>query len=259
MRSFLVAVDSKPCCNRRLDAALDLARGADGHLTVLIDTPMSRYLSMDPMGGGYIIADALDQARADDDAIATATEDRLARGDVPFDIVRSEDDLPVALADAGLLADLIVVSREDRIAGELALSTRTPVLVLGEGALALPIRRACIGWDGSEQSAVALRAAVPLLRGCQMVKVLTVTEKSGGFPATDALRYLSRHGIHAELEETPRRGSTEETLAVAVAGAHAELLVMGAYGKSRLREILFGGVTAYFLDEKSAPHLLLAH
>ena len=135
-----------------------------------------------------------------------------------------------------------------------------PVLALPDGTpLQMPIRRACIAWDGGEQSAAALRASVPLLQSCQMVKVISVIEKPGGFPATDALRYLSRHGIHAEYEEHERRGSTEETLAIAVTQSHAELLVMGAYGKSRMREFLFGGVTAYFLDEAKAPALLLAH
>ncbi|GGY93370.1 universal stress protein [Novosphingobium colocasiae] len=260
MRSILVAADSKPGSDLRLEAALGLARQSDGHLTVLVDTPVSRYLSMDPMGGGYLVADALEQARDADDAMASALEARLSRGDVPFDILRSEDEPVPALAQAGMLADLVVVSRDDRMAGELALSTRTPVLVVaGTAPLTFPIRRACIGWDGGEQSATALRAAVPVLRDCQMVKVVTVAEKSGGFPPTDALRYLSRHGIHAELEECERRGSTAETLAVAVGQSHAELLVMGAYGKSRLREMLFGGVTAYFLEEPSAPNLLLAH
>jgi nucleotide-binding universal stress UspA family protein len=56
-----------------------------------------------------------------------------------------------------------------------------------------------------------------------------------------------------------REGSTEATLANAVANAGGELLVMGAYGKSRMREFLFGGVTLYFLEESTAPALLMAH
>lgn len=260
MRSILVNADRKPGSDARIDTAVDLARRSGGHVTVLVDTPVSRYIAMDPMGGSYVISDALEQARGEDDAAADAIEARLGRDDVPFDVVRSEDDPVNALATAARLADLVVVSRSSGLAGELALICRTPVLTLPDGErLELPIRRACIAWDGGEQAAAALRASIPLLGGCQLVKLVTVAEKAGGFPATEALRYLSRHGIHAEFEERERRNSTEETLAAAVAENHAEILVMGAYGKSRMREFLFGGVTAYFLGQAQAPALLLVH
>ncbi|MEJ2407804.1 MAG: universal stress protein [Novosphingobium sp.] len=259
MRSILVNADRKPGSDARVETALDLARRFNGHVSVLVDTPVTRYIAMDPMGGSYVISGALEEARKDDDEAAAAIETRMTRNDVPFDILRSEDDPLSALANAARLADLVVVSRSGGLAGELALASSTPVLALSDQTLALPIRRACIAWDGGEQAASALRASVPLLESCQMVKVISVIEKPGGFPATDALRYLSRHGIHAEFEEHERRGSTEETLAIAVTQAHAELLVMGAYGKSRVREFLFGGVTAYFLEETNMPSLLLAH
>lgn len=260
MRSILVSADRRPGSDKRVDTALALARRNDGHLTVLVDTPVSRYIAMDPMGGSYVLSDALEKARDDDDTVAQELEARLSRGDVPFNIMRSEAEVVDALAEAARLADVVIVSRGDRLAGELALTCRTPVLALADGQeLSLPIRRACIGWDGGEQAAAALRAAVPLLADCQVIKVITIAEKPGGFPPTEALRYLSRHGIHAELEEYERRGSVEETLAVAVAQTHAELLVMGAFGKSRLRELLFGGVTAYFLNEPGAPSLFMTH
>ncbi|MBT0667693.1 universal stress protein [Novosphingobium profundi] len=260
MRSILVNADRKPGNTARIETALNLARTTGGHVTVLVDTPVSRYIAMDPMGGSYVISEALDKARADDDSAASEIEARLAREDVAFDVLRSEDDPISALGSIARLSDLTILSRTGGLAGELALVSGTPVLVLNDDkALDFPIRRACIAWDGGEQAAAALRASVKLLGDCQVVKVVTVAEKTGGFPATDALRYLSRHGIHAELEEHERRGSVEETLAVAVSQTHAELLVMGAYGKSRFREFLFGGVTAYFLEEDTGPALLLAH
>ncbi|CCA91370.1 MULTISPECIES: universal stress protein [unclassified Novosphingobium] len=260
MRSILVNADRKPDSDVRINTALDLARRTDGHVTVLVDTPVTRYIAMDPMGGSYVISDALEQARGEDDAAAEAIEARLSRDDVPFNVLRSEDDPVNALAGAARLSDLVIVSRSGGLAGEVALISSTPVLALPDGkGLEVPIRRACIAWDGGEQAAAALRASVPLLADCQMVKLISVAEKPGGYPGTEALRYLSRHGIHAEFEEHQRRGSTEETIATAVAQNHAELLVMGAYGKSRMREFLFGGVTAYFLNEAKSPALLLVH
>lgn len=257
MRSILVNADRKPGSDARLQTALDIARRENGHVTVLVDTPVSRYIAMDPMGGSYVISGALDKAREADDEIAAAAETRLAGAGVPFEVVRCEDDPVTAFAYAARLADLIVVSRSGGLAGDLALRARAPVLALADAPLHIPVNSAAIGWDGGEQAAAALRAAAPLLAQCSSVKLICVVEKEGGFPATDALRYLARHGVSAELEEHERRDSTQETLANAVRGT--DLLVMGAYGKSRVREFLFGGVTEFFLKEESAPALLLAH
>lgn len=260
MRSILVYADRGPSMRARLETGLSLARANGGHVTVLVDTPVTRYVAMDPMGGSYVASDALKKALADDDANAEAIEAQLTGQDVPFDLVRSEDEPVAALAAAARLADVVVVSRSSGIAGELALSARTPVLVLpDQGELALPLKSACIAWDGGNEAALALRSAVPLLVGCPEVHVLTVIEKPGGFPPTDADSYLSRHGIKTELSDLVRKGSTEETLAAAVAQRGAQLLVMGAYGKSRMREFLFGGVTRFFLEESANPALLLAH
>jgi nucleotide-binding universal stress UspA family protein len=260
MRSILVSADRLPGMDARLETALSIARAHQGHITLLVDTPVVRYVAMDPMGGSYVATDALKQAMADDDAAAGKLEERLSREDVPFDVVRSEAEPVDALAKAARLADLVIVSRASGLAGDLALSSRTPVLALGEKTvLPSPLASACIAWDGGDEAACALRHAVPLLAGCPSVKVITVAEKPGGFPPTEALRYLSRHGIKAELDELPRRGSTEETLDVAVSRTGADVLVMGAYGKSRMREYLFGGVTRYFLDKQDGPALLLAH
>ena len=260
MRSILVYADRGPGMSARLETALSLARVTNGHVTLLVDTPVARYVAMDPMGGSYVASDALKQALADDDANAAALEAHLTREDVPFDVIRSEAEPVEALAKAARMADIVILSRSSGLAGELALVSRAPVLVLAEDQpLTFPLQSACIGWDGGDEAALALRHTVRLLGGCGSVQVLTVKEKPGGFPATDALRYLSRHGIAAELEELTRRASTEETLATAVTRSGAQMLVMGAYGKSRMREFLFGGVTQYFLEEADAPALMMAH
>ncbi len=260
MRSILVYADRGASMAARLETGLSLARAHDGHVTVLVDTPVVRYIAMDPMGGSYVASDALTQAMAEDDANAAAIEQQLTGQDVPFDVIRSEAEPVAALASAARLADVVVLSRANAMAGELALNARTPVLVLPDKAeLRFPLAKACIAWDGGNEAALALRCAVPLLAGCGEVQVLTVKEKPGGFPSIDAEGYLSRHGIKAELSEIARSGSTEETIANECLRRGAQLLVMGAYGKSRMREYLFGGVTRHFLEETASPPLLLAH
>lgn len=260
MRSILVYADRSPAMPARLETALALARASKGHISLLVDTPIGRYISMDPMGGSYVASDAMRQALADDDGQAARLRARLLEEGLPYDVIRSEDEPAEALAVASRLADVVIVSRASAMAGEIALASRTPVLVLSnDKPLSVPVAKACVAWDGGNEAALALRGAIPLMAHCASIDVLTVREKPGGFPAADAVRYLTRHGIHATPHELTRKGSTEETLAAAVMRLGGELLIMGAYGRSRVREFLFGGVTRYFLEDCPRPALLMAH
>lgn len=260
MRSILVHADRSPALEARLETALSLGRAMNGHVTVLVATPVARFISVDPMGGSYLASEALDRAIADDEAMATTIRDRLASQDVPFDLLHSESEAVDAIALAARFADVVVLSRDADLTGQVALTCRTPVLVVEhDHILRFPLERACIAWDGGNEAAGALRHAAPLLAACGTVNLVAVTEKPGGFPAVDALSYLSRHGVKAELHEVARTGSIEESLAAAVGRLGADLLVMGAYGKSRLREFFFGGVTRYMLEDLARPALLLAH
>jgi nucleotide-binding universal stress UspA family protein len=261
MRSILVQAGRDPGMAARLDTAMDIARRNEGHITLVIDTPIDHFVTVDPYGGTYVAREALEAALAQDEALAEAFAGRLANDDVPFDIAQFETQPVDAMAAAARLADVAIISRDCGYAGDLAVAARCPVLVLNPAApLRLPLTSTCIAWDGGDQAAAALRGSINLLEGCQSIHVLTVTnEQTEGFPPTDALRYLSRHGLKAELHELARNGSVEETLAREAARLGAQLLVLGAYGHSRVREFLFGGVSRYFLEEKAAPPLLLAH
>ncbi|MGB3318844.1 MAG: universal stress protein, partial [Sphingopyxis granuli] len=135
-----------------------------------------------------------------------------------------------------------------------------PVLALPQGTKAIdhdaPV---LVAWNGSPQAAAALRAALPLLRDGRPVMLVAVGQDDGAFPGTDALRYLSRHDIHAELTLVDRGTATvEERLEEQAVALGAGLIVMGAFGKSRLRETLFGGTTQYLVTKGRFP-LLLAH
>lgn len=260
MKSILVSADRPAGFDARLETALGLARSTGGHISALVNMPVAAHVVMDPMGGTYFAAEALDRIRDDRDERAKAVEARLASLGVPFDVISAEGDAVESLAGAARFADVVVVSHGDGLAGDLALTATVPVLRVADDApLAFPINKACIAWNGSEEAAFALRSAVPLLTDCASVEIVTVIDHSGGFPATEAMRYLSRYGIHADLQEIERRGSTEETLAVAIGRSGASVLVMGAFGKSRMREFLFGGVTNHFLEGTGPLALFMAH
>ena len=270
MRSILVHADNDSACEDRLQVALALARRFQGHMTLLIATPLQQFVSFDPFGGTYFAAEALAAAQADDIALESRLAKRLANEDAPWDIAMADGDIVGALAGAAIFADLAVISLPaakdgsrgnalPMLAGDLAVTAAAPVLALPRGTGSLDSETpAMVAWNGSAQAAHALRAAIPLLGGRQ-VALVSVGSDDGDFPATDALRYLSRHEIHAELKTVDRGGDTvEERLEKEALAMGAGLIVMGAFGRSRLRETIFGGVTQYLLTSGRIP-LLLAH
>lgn len=164
MRSILVQAGRDAGMGARLDTAMDLARVHGGHLTVMVDTPVDRYVTVDPYGGAILAREALEIALKEDDALAAAFGERLAHDDVPFDVAQSELPQIDALVRGGDLADLMVISRSSGLAGDLSLNASCPVLALPDHTpLRLPLGTACIAWDGGSEAARAMKAAVPLL------------------------------------------------------------------------------------------------
>jgi nucleotide-binding universal stress UspA family protein len=121
-----------------------------------------------------------------------------------------------------------------------------------------------VAWNGSAEAAHALRAAVPLLAAARKVWLVSVAEPADrkprfDFPALEGAQYLSRHGIDCELVEVPRgEAKIGDTLFSAAQMRDCGLMVMGAYGHSRLAEMLLGGVTRQMLSAPPMP-ILLAH
>jgi nucleotide-binding universal stress UspA family protein len=269
MRSILAHADGHAANEGRLQSALDLTRLVNGHVTLHINTPLQRFVAMDPFGGVFLSADAIADAQLHDAQLVDRFAERLGHEDVSWNIETSSGELVDGLTSSARLADLIIVSLpapgETRAGtatpvGSLAVSARCPVLALPATAARFAIEgKALVCWDGGHESANALRAAVPLLAHAAKVDVVTVTEKADGFPSTEALRYLSHYGIHAELHQRERQQlSIEEVLDNAAAELASDWLILGAYGHSRLRETLFGGVTRFFVESGNRP-LLLAH
>ena len=145
------------------------------------------------------------------------------------------------------------------------MDTGRPALVIpGQGATALPPRRAIIAWNGTREAARAAHDAVPLLAGAEQVTVLVVDPQShrsavAEEPGAALARHLARHGLRTEARtvSSAQRSVGEAVLAEAAATG-AELIVMGAYGHSRLREFVFGGVTEHLLRAMPVP-VLFAH
>jgi len=213
----------------------------------------------EPFGGATLTAEVIDQVRQEDAALAARVDARLAGQDVPFDVVQTAR-APIPAAYAGSrFADVVVTSLADPLVEELALGVRSPVLAVPQGKPLLDFAGpVMIAWDGGIESAHALRAALPLLAQASAVHLVMVEEKADALPALDAAAYLSRHDIHAETHAIAPNGPIAATLLETAGRLGAGLIVMGLFGRSRLRELLLGGVSRAMLDKSAVP-LLLAH
>ena len=270
MKSILLHVNDDLAQDDRLAVALDLARAHDAHISCVQAGVFDIYLASDPMGGFAGYAELFGVVRARAVEARARIEARLSHEDVSWDFELCEGDPVRTLVSRARLADLIVLSRaadDDgtqpgpmSIAGEVAVNVRAPVLVVPPSVRSFDSKGVvAVAWNGSPEAAHSLRMTLPQLRLASAVHLVTVDADVGDFPATDGCRYLSRHGIKSELHEYQSDGrSVAETLLAAVALLHANCLVMGAYGRSRLRETVFGGVTHDLLNQ-SQVSLLLAH
>lgn len=269
MRNILVHADDGPGMTSRLESALTIGRRHRSHLNLVISSPFQQFIATDPFGGMYLAADQLLKAQLADDALARKLRADMEREDVPWDVSVSDGDVGSTLVLAATLADLVIVSlgtanrrhsfTPPMMAGDLAMAVPVPVLAIPEHCGPLdPDAPVMIAWNGSPQAAHAVRAAVPLLADARSIFVVRVGSHEEQVLADDMLRYLSRHGVHAELRDVERGVETvEETLERTAIELEAGLIVMGAFGHTRLRETFFGGVTRYLLESAPTPLLLM--
>ncbi len=259
MRSILCPADSADTLDDRVETALALARITRGHVTFQIATPFAQMALWEPFGGAALSAEVVNEVRAADERLGVDLDKRLASQDVAYDVVLIDQGRVEGVAAAARFTDVIVASLDDPALEEVAIGSRCPVLALPKGVPMLAFDKpVLLAWDGGHESAAAMRAALPLLAQASAVHILTVREKEDSFPAREAACYLSRHDIHAEVHETERHGSIAATIAETARELGAGLIVMGLFGKSRLRELLLGGVSRELLDKSLVP-LLLAH
>ena len=175
-----------------------------------------------------------------------------------------------SVARRGRVADLVVVSRPEAEAAvttvaetlEAALlESGTPLLVAAARAADTIGGHVAIAWNGGLESARAVAAALPFLTGAEATTIITVGSPAPAEADAPALEaYLARHGVKARTRnvEAEAGRSVGETLLATATEAGADLMVMGAYTHSRLRELVFGGVTREVLAAADMP-VIMAH
>lgn len=264
MKNVLLLVHDDVGQEARLQAALDLTRALSGHLNC-IDAVQMPVVVDGFAGNGMAIVLADERERAAENR--AATESRLTREGVSWSWTESTGDLSHCVLEASTTADLVVLNRQidtgsapdmRHIATEVLMQSRALVVAVSDSCRGFKAGgKALIAWDGSERVMSALQRALPLLALASDVQILQVGDLSDdALAVVEAATYLSRHGIHAEAQIAPEADSIAVAIRTEGERFGADYLVMGAYGHSRIREALFGGVTRAMLTACSLPMVL---
>ena len=264
MRSIALHIDDDDCLDAKLQVALDLARSFDGHVGCL---QAVRYdIGVPGDLTGVMAAQIIPELRKAADKLRSRIEQRLAGEDVAWSWVQEDGLAAEILISRSGLFDLIVVGCCDPVSrtssslpGEVAVRARTPILLVPPETRGFdPSRPAVVAWDGSPEACRSLRAATPLLAHAERVILATVSrstdERAFDLPAIEGAEYLSRHDIACEMVELPAENRTVgQVLGAAAAARGAAYLVMGAYGRMRLTEMIWGGVTRELFARPPLP------
>jgi len=275
-KTILVHCDVNPKLSQRLEVAVELAQRFGAylvgvHVQVPIDVPA--------FSGGVVptfdlFAAYEASAKAEYDAAAAAFEDaikgsrlaterRLAKG-------YHEDEMVIQAR----YADLLILgqtepNREtptpDDLPETVAISSGRATLVVPHiGVRSKPGKSIMLCWNASRESARAAAAALPFLMSAEKVVVLIVDTKRFGSghgpePGADVAAWLARHGVNVTVQRDVAADTDVGSVILSRAADHdIDLIVMGIYGHSRLREVILGDASRTLLSSMTVP-VLMAH
>ena len=297
LKHLLVHVNDEATSGHAMTIAAGLAKAHDARITVLMVTAPAGSAGLGLSGESAALAHQFVQAQREALLETARRLEALVRQryDVPIDFQTVEGGEVECLQESSRLADLVVTSQRDPEGrgglsagqfGRLLLGAACPLLVVPHigpepDAVGDPemLERALVAWADTRESARALRDALPLLAAAKEVHVVSFSESGveGAAQRRSALEgvaaYLARHGIRPttsvlsqgepSVGERMRRGwvpdvAAAEAMLSHAADIHADFLVMGGYGHSRLRQLVLGGVTRTVLDTMTVP-VLMSH
>jgi nucleotide-binding universal stress UspA family protein len=282
LRDILVALDTTPAARGGIELAATLAVRCDAHLVGLHTTALrsiprdhvyfpyfDRYL-LDPVYG-----ECEEKVRAEAELTRRTFEEITKRQGLAAEWREATGYPAQSTALHGRYVDLIVLGQADPddvlvplfrpIPEEVAFMAGRPLLVVPYAGSWREIgRHVLVGWDASREATRAINDAMPLLLAAERVTVLAVDPAEGlagdgQVPGADIALHLARHGVTATVETAMSAGiGIGNTLLSRASDLEADLLVMGAYGHSRVRELVLGGATRTVLESMTLP-ILLSH
>ncbi|MCC6611087.1 MAG: universal stress protein [Burkholderiales bacterium] len=275
-KTILVHVDDSPQWPDRFEVAAKLAGDFGAHLVGICVMPRPELRS-------YVrsaeIAEMMAQRTREAEARINASRETLIRrlsaqglsGECR--IVEGEPEDLAAVH--GRYADLIIISQVDPgapRASEIMRDIQSVIFAAGRPILLVPYiggiktlgTTVLIAWNASQEATRAVTDALPLLKRASKVIVMVVRPRSdakryGDVPGADIAAYLARHGVKVEVSTEEGEGiEVGELMLSRVADLNVDLVVMGAYSHSRLRELILGGATRTILESMTVP-VLMSH
>ncbi|PZU01446.1 MAG: universal stress protein [Brevundimonas sp.] len=214
------------------------------------------------------------RSRRQCDEILIAFAAAAGAAGVPYETLQSRAqlfDISGNVASAARTRDLCIVplggtyDGQQDVARAVLFDSGKPVIVFDD---AIPDRAqtldlVVLAWDGSRAAARAMADAMPILKQAGEVRVVTVAGDKPGVDAdrsVDVLRHLAGHGVKGVAEVVPAQGEgVGQILSTYVAKRHVDLLVMGAFGHSRVRDFILGGATQHMLSATMTAPVMLSH
>jgi nucleotide-binding universal stress UspA family protein len=275
-KDLLVVLDTSARCAVRLDVAIALAGRFGAHLTGLYTSPPPQVPAMIE---SQVTPELVElQMRTLNEATERVEELFNRRGEgLGFTTewrVREGEAGEVATLHARY-ADVTIVGQADPEGIELGSARDLPervVLGAGRPVLVVPYagtfktvgERVLVAWNAGREATRAVNDALPLLQGASKVTVLAINPRGGlhghgEVPGADIALHLARHGVRAEASALKSDDVDVGALLLSqAADLNADLIVMGAYGHSRLREVVLGGATREILRSMTVP-VFLSH
>ncbi|MDP2639264.1 MAG: universal stress protein [Betaproteobacteria bacterium] len=273
-KTILVHIDPGKRCSARVEVAIRLARQYDAHLVAL-----HAIAPFEPPG--YVMAE-MGPALIETQKHAAAAEMVRTEGEFTKQTSaaglrniewRAAIDDPVdAMTLHARYADLVVIGQTgssgrsniaDDFPERLVLAAGRPVLILpSAGSFPSVGKRILVAWNPSREATRAVTDAIPLLQLADKVHVMAVNPRRGehgNVPGADIGLYLARHGVRVEVKtDNGAEIDVGNELLSRAADLDADLIVMGGYGHSRLKEWVLGGTTRTILESMTAP-VLMSH
>ena len=276
-KTILVSLNDVPRADAMIDAAAQIAKTFDSHLIGCYVIPSVMVYPEIGFASPYAVDDTRQQYFKTNIAIVKERFEAKLRRDGLKGEWRTVNTLYSEIAPSvmehGRAADLIMVSQivEDQLANiepglveRVVMESGRPVLIIPQKGTLEEIKSVVVGFNATREATRALFDGLPLLRSAKEVRVVWVDpnqERSvaGEVPGAEAAATLARHGVRATAEGLAAGGiNAGEALLQHVNDLGAELLVMGAYAHSRMREYIFGGASQHVLAHAKVP-VLMSH
>jgi nucleotide-binding universal stress UspA family protein len=273
IRSILVHVNDDTNNDTTIRAAISIARQNEAVLTGLYVRPFPIVVPVAPIGGAMPVIDGMIEAYQQAcEAVRKRFETATTGAGISHDWRDDDGDPAEQIGFHGRYTDIVVLGQVPPDQSDGRTPRDFPAIATmnsGRPTLAIPyagehgttIKRAMLCWNATREASRALHDSLMILQPGARIDVLCVDAEDGQdrLPGAEIAAHLTRHGFEAVAHHLASGDlSASETILSASAEMDSELIIMGAYGHARIREIALGGVTRSLMEHMPVP-VLMAH